>query len=175
MILTFSTAREWEEKNHPSVHANILSAKGPCWLMATAFTSKRAISIIGFWIRWRPLALNSSLRTKMSNYPFYSTLPFVCSHKLASFLPDIREKKIIFLHTEPLCEFYPWLLIYQREIDFLKKTLLLLHTKGQSPRSLQPEPFPNLISVGVYTFLPAVTLDECWHSWRSLISPTTLV
>lgn len=93
MILTFSTAREWEEKNHPSVHANILSAKGPCWLMATAITSKRAISIIGFWIRWRPLALNSSLRTKMSNYPFYSTLPFVCSHKLASFLPDIREKK----------------------------------------------------------------------------------
>lgn len=151
MILTLSTARKWEGKNHPSVPANILSAKGLGWLMATDFTSKRAISIIGFWIRWRPLALNSLLKTKMSNYPFYSTLPFVCSHKLSSFLPDIRGEKIIFLHTKPLCEFYPWLLIYQGEMDFLSQTLLFLHTEsrllsrstqGLSPTSFQLEVIP---------------------------------
>lgn len=67
MIITLRTAREWEGEHHTCVQANILSAKGLCWLMATAFTSKSAISIIGSWIRWRPLALNSLLRTKMSN------------------------------------------------------------------------------------------------------------
>lgn len=30
MISTLNTAREWEEKNHASVQANILSDKGLC-------------------------------------------------------------------------------------------------------------------------------------------------
>ena len=32
---------------------------------------------------------------------------------------------------------------------------------AEYPWSLQPEPFPNLISAGVYTFLPAVPPDWC--------------